>query len=428
MKINLRKIFNVLLISIISILLIQENAVAEPLPGDDFQEQIYATNMNQGIEYLSDIYTIDSGIYIVASNDFMADISVDGIVHALGMGAYIIAGDASTNPQTTGDATLTVQSISGRTRGFTLYSEVDGAFATFVCNGNAIAEGEDGIGGVIHTTNGGEGDALIYQNVTGAISGIDFDLSYGGTSKVLVGGVISAQYGVRITGCANDNAFLTTWKIEHGENGDYIGSLGSATLEDIETFAKRIKYIIKHDENVVPKKADGITNLDINFEYSVAKEGEKVVITTDSDGVTIKKAFNNGVEITTKDENGNFYVIVPRGGGVSLSIETEAFDNKIENPITLKGKTVKIQATTLKNNRLTRAFTKAVKIIDAKGTLSFKKKTGTKKITINKTTGKITIKKGLKKGVYKIKVDVTASGDNLYNPTTKEVTFKVNVR
>ena len=77
---------------------------------------------------------------------------------------------------------------------------------------------------------------------------------------------------------------------------------------------------------------------------------------------------------------------------------------------------------------LTRAFTKAVKITDAKGTLSFKKKKGTKKITINKTTGKITIKKGLKKGKYKITVDVTASGNDLYNPATKEVTFKVNVR
>ena len=63
-----------------------------------------------------------------------------------------------------------------------------------------------------------------------------------------------------------------------------------------------------------------------------------------------------------------------------------------------------------------------------KGTLSYAKATGNKKITINKKTGKITVKKGLKKGTYKVKAKVTDSGNNVYKKTTKSVTFKVRVK
>ena len=40
---------------------------------------------------------------------------------------------------------------------------------------------------------------------------------------------------------------------------------------------------------------------------------------------------------------------------------------------------------------------------------SYKGVSGPKKITINKTTGNITVKKGLKNGAYKVKVKVTAA-------------------
>ena len=101
---------------------------------------------------------------------------------------------------------------------------------------------------------------------------------------------------------------------------------------------------------------------------------------------------------------------------------------RMDNPITLKGKTIKASALILAKKKVTRAFAKAVKITKAKGTLSYQKIRGNKKITIDSVTGIITIKKGLKKGTYKIKVDVTASGNDLYKPATKRVTFTLNVR
>jgi endo-1,4-beta-xylanase len=61
------------------------------------------------------------------------------------------------------------------------------------------------------------------------------------------------------------------------------------------------------------------------------------------------------------------------------------------------------------------------------GTLSYKKKSGNKKIAINKKTGKVTVKKGLKKGTYKVKAIITAAGDANHKAATVPVTFKVKV-
>ena len=43
-------------------------------------------------------------------------------------------------------------------------------------------------------------------------------------------------------------------------------------------------------------------------------------------------------------------------------------------------------------------------------------------------TGKVTVKKGLKKGTYEIRVKVTAAGNAIYDKVTKTVTFKIKVK
>ena len=71
----------------------------------------------------------------------------------------------------------------------------------------------------------------------------------------------------------------------------------------------------------------------------------------------------------------------------------------------------------------------------AQGRLSYKlvsaKKGGKnfrKKISVNAKTGKITVKKGLKKGTYKVKVKVRAAGNANYKASAwKTVKFKVRV-
>ena len=63
------------------------------------------------------------------------------------------------------------------------------------------------------------------------------------------------------------------------------------------------------------------------------------------------------------------------------------------------------------------------------GSLTFKKVKGNKKIKVNKKTGKITIKKGLKKGTYKVKMKIRAKGNKNYKASSyKTVTFKIKVK
>ncbi len=176
--------------------------------------------------------------------------------------------------------------------------------------------------------NGGTVNVAVYGDVisdgTSVGAGVEF-FGHTDTADVLVTGTIS---GTKM-GVASDTMFypstgeskLTVWKVE-SESGDlFTKKTFPNNFVTDDDFAKKANYIIKHADNVLPKKADG-SAIAKSHNLPVAKEGEKVIIDTSVDGVYVEKAFNNGVEITTKDENGFFYVTVERGGGIDLSIET----------------------------------------------------------------------------------------------------------
>ena len=55
-------------------------------------------------------------------------------------------------------------------------------------------------------------------------------------------------------------------------------------------------------------------------------------------------------------------------------------------------------------------------------------KAAKKKIRINKKTGKITLKKGLKKGTYKVRIRVRAAGTYKYKAKTRTVTVRIRVK
>ncbi|MBR2108708.1 MAG: Ig-like domain-containing protein [Ruminococcus sp.] len=97
---------------------------------------------------------------------------------------------------------------------------------------------------------------------------------------------------------------------------------------------------------------------------------------------------------------------------------------KKNNPMTVKAKTASAKSKKTTTIKKAKAFT----IKNAKGTVSFKKISGNKQITINKKTGNITVRKGLKKGTYKFKVKVTAAGNTTYKPNSKTVTVKIKVK
>jgi hypothetical protein len=117
---------------------------------------------------------------------------------------------------------------------------------------------------------------------------------------------------------------------------------------------------------------------------------------------------------------------------------------KKANPMTAKGKTVKIKYKKLKKKNQTIKRRKAITIKNNKGKLTYKKVSVTKKrskkiwkkaskkiakkFTINKKTGKITVKRGVKKGTYRMKVRVADAGTKIYKSKTKTVTVTIKVK
>ncbi len=94
------------------------------------------------------------------------------------------------------------------------------------------------------------------------------------------------------------------------------------------------------------------------------------------------------------------------------------------NTFSVKGNTVTAkygQKTSIKR-------AKALTIKAAKGTLSFKKTSGNAKIIVGASSGNVVVKKGLKKGTYKIKVRVRAAGNAKYAAAAKTVVVKIVVK
>ena len=108
--------------------------------------------------------------------------------------------------------------------------------------------------------------------------------------------------------------------------------------------------------------------------------------------------------------------------------KTVAKCEKYTNTLSAKAKkpTVKYSKLKKKTQYITRK--EAITVSNAKGTVNYTKSSGNKKITVDKKTGKITVKKGLKKGTYKVKVKVKAAGTSAYKSKTVTVTVTIKVK
>lgn len=111
------------------------------------------------------------------------------------------------------------------------------------------------------------------------------------------------------------------------------------------------------------------------------------------------------------------------------TIDTKTTVVKKANTMTVKAKskTIKVSLKTLKKKNVTIAAKKAFTVKKTVGKVTYKKVSGNKKIIISKA-GKIMVKKGLKKGNYKIKVKVTAAGNKSYKTKSKTVALTIAVK
>ena len=100
---------------------------------------------------------------------------------------------------------------------------------------------------------------------------------------------------------------------------------------------------------------------------------------------------------------------------------------KANNPITAKSKTATVKYSKLKKKNQTVERKNAITVSKEQGSVTYAKSSGNKKITVSKA-GKITVKKGLKKGTYKVKIKVSAAGNATYKAGSNTVTVKIKVK
>ncbi len=159
---------------------------------------------------------------------------------------------------------------------------------------------------------------------------IDGTLS-GGEAGVLVDPTIT-----------KDNLDITVWQVNltevNGENHAVVtsGEEGLEVTDETKAIEQDIRYIIKVEANSNGTVAlEGTEKVD---GYDTAKEGDNIVMKISANaGYHVSAAYNgNGEQVPLlKDAAGNYYVIVPRGGGVYLSaridqdaVESNESDNE----------------------------------------------------------------------------------------------------
>ena len=262
------------------------------------------------------------GITVSAETESKIDISVKGAI-SMSYGNEIEAFD---NARVTASVSGDVATDYGNRLGAYDGAEVNFTFGGNIKAGGKALETESDSGGIVKIFAAGD--------VIGDPYGLDIDTYDGSQTEILAAGTISGKEAAIMVneeadndGSAPDNLKLTAWQIT--PTGSVVESNNAQTAE---TTAKNILYIIKIDpdsQNLVRVVDENGKELQTSRlldspAYPVAKEGEKVYLAPKGDFI-ITAAFNgkDRKKALQQDERGNFYLAVPRGGAVWLSVNTQ---------------------------------------------------------------------------------------------------------
>lgn len=145
---------------------------------------------------------------------------------------------------------------------------------------------------------------------------------------------------------------------------------------------------------------------------------------------------SGNIKIATVDKKGNVTIKGVGTAKITITAAESSSWKKATRTVTVKVTkgtptiTVKTTSKTLKVatvKKKAQVITPGVSA-NSKGKLSYKKTFGSKNITVNAKNGKLTVKKGTKKGTYKVKVKISAAAAGNYNAGSKTVTFSIKVK
>ena len=200
-----------------------------------------------------------------------------------------------------------------------------GGDVSVIVNGDVVAESTVYGVGLNVTTETGPGQTFLQVNgdVTGKTLGIRaINQTQDCNLEIVINGTIhTSMNGISMERGSQDGVQITVWQMEPCQDGALVHEDGTVEGEDsvIEEAEKAIQYIIR----IADDSAEYITTDARNYrEFQVACEGETVTLQIAvPDGFKLAAVYGMpGYQMElTKDDAGNYFLIVPKGGGIELS-------------------------------------------------------------------------------------------------------------
>ncbi len=177
------------------------------------------------------------------------------------------------------------------------------------------------------------------------------------------------------------------------------------------------------DEATVNRALDAYAALSEKARSMVGESAQKKL--SACDGImSIKRLIADGKMEGSEENDAEIERLVAE----AEAADTELKNVKSQNPLSVKGKTATVKYSKLKNKSQVLKVKKVISTTKkGQGKITYTKVSGNKKISVNKTTGNATIKKGLKKGTYKVKIKVRVAGNENYEPSKITVIVKIKV-
>ncbi|RAP45845.1 MAG: hypothetical protein BZ136_08185 [Methanosphaera sp. rholeuAM74] len=191
---------------------------------------------------------------------------------------------------------------------------------------------------------------------------------------------------------------------------------GDETIDENDPDASGDELIPIKGAAVSLPKTVPFTGAELRPAVTVVLDGETLVADVD-----YTAAYSNNIEIGTAS-------VTITGKGNYEGIRTASFSIvRGVQPMRVTVRRASVRAKLTKKKAQTIAPASVFRIIGQEGKVTFKKKSGSAKLSIRKN-GTVTVKKGTTKGTYQMKVTVTAAGNSYYAAGSVVVSVTVKVK
>ena len=191
---------------------------------------------------------------------------------------------------------------------------------------------------------------------------------------------------------------------------------GKATKIDYKKLSGKNQTITKKKAFTISKAKGTVT-----FKK---KSGNKKITISKKGVITVKKGLKAGkykFKVKVSAAGNARYKSAAKTVTVTINVTPS------KNPITVAGKSLTVTGDEVASADKVIVRENAIQVNDAQGKLSYKKTSGPEKITVDPTSGSITVGKGIASGEYTVIVNVTADGTNNYKAGSGTAEVKISV-